>query len=653
MKLILTNREQIGALGSYLVSEFDSIIARIRGAWGVEHNDDDTHGNVHSQSIATGRLTFSDIATDTISATTRLDNYEPAGLTTASLLRLNTTLAVVDITGIKVPQDETGTVIDGRVLAIENVSVNSPFRIFNENTNSLQRNRIVIPWLPAGTESELQWFYLMPGSILFLIYNATKARWVLHGQTNDAVSMTATFGSSQNDYTPSGFRSSKYISLGATAANLTISGFDGRTTTGTTNIPYPTTKIITNDGLYTFDILHMNTGSVAANRVACPGSVRYRVYPRESVTIYRSAADTWKIAEKADQWIDVVYAAGDFTASAGNWTVDSADVETLAYHLDGNKMTVAFNIINTDVSAAPVSLKIKIPNSRTAARTMLTAPAVVIDAGTAFYSGLAKVTAGGTVIEFFKDAAGTAWTTTAADNTAVYGEITFMVRDDCASITEAHSDVAHADAAHADVEHSDVAHSDVAHGDSHSDSSHTDIAHSDVAHTDVAHSDTPHSDAAHSDGAHDDVAHSDVAHSDVAFVDVAHSDIDHDDGTSHTDDGGDPNNPPNHTDHVDSPHSDVAHNDVAHSDVSHSDVAHVDNAHADSAHSDVTHVDVAHSDVAHSDSAHVDAGHTDSHSDTAPHSDVTHVDVAHSDTVHGDAAHADVGYHCDTAHADV
>lgn len=653
MKLILTNREQLGTLGAFLVSEFDSLIARIRGAWNVEHNDDDTHGHVHSNSITTGRLTFSDIVMDTIASLNRVDNYNPAGLDTAALLRINTALPVADISGIKVPQDTAGNVIDGRVLTIENVSVNSPLRIFSEHTASLPRNRITLPWAPAGTETDLQWFHLMPSSLVVLIYNATKARWVLHGQTNEAIRLTATFGSNQNDYNPSGFRSSKYASLGATAANLTISGFDGQTTVGTSNVPYPSTKTITNDGLFTFDILHMNTASVAANRVACPGSVRYRLHPRESVVLYRSASDTWKIAEKADQWIDVAFVAGNFTASAGNWTVDSGDIETLCYQLDGNMMTVSFAIKTTDLSAGPASMRILIPAGKTAARNIYNALAAAVDAGVNVNTGFSRVLAGGTVIDIFKDTASTAWTATAAHNTNVYGQITFMVQEACGSVSEAHGDTAHADTAHADAEHSDVAHSDVAHGDSHTDSSHTDIAHSDVALVNTAHVDTPHSDSAHSDGAHSDVAHSDVSHSDVAFIDVAHSDVDHDDGVSHTDDGGDPNNPPNHSDHVDTPHSDITHNDIPHSDVSHSDVTHSDSAHADSAHSDSAHVDVAHGDVAHSDSAHADAGHTDSHSDTAPHSDITHVDVAHSDVIHGDAAHADLGYHCDTAHSDI
>ncbi len=71
-------------------------------------------------------------------------------------------------------------------------------------------------------------------------------------------------------------------------------------------------------------------------------------------------------------WTSVAYAAGNFTASAGTWTVDSGDVTTYAYALDGQKMTVAFYINNTDVSNAGAVLRIKIPDSKTATKYIAT-----------------------------------------------------------------------------------------------------------------------------------------------------------------------------------------------------------------------------------------------------------------------------------------
>jgi hypothetical protein len=233
--------------------------------------------------------------------------------------------------------------------------------------------------------------------------------------------------------------------------------------------------------------------------------------------------------------------------------------------------------------------------------------------------------------------------------TTVLGFGLVIGHTDVAHVDIAHGDVAHADVAHADVSHvdthSDVAHSDIAHGDAgvHGDTAHGDVAHVDSAHADVSHGDVAHSDISHSDVAHGDVAHTD-SHSDVVHQDVAHGDSFFE---THTDDGGDPNQWPNHTDafgaHDDS-HTDVAHGDTTNA-VAHTDTAHSDSAHSDS-HTDTAHTDVSHTDTAHTDTAHDDAGaHTD-----IVHSDVAHADVAHADVAHTDAAHTDT--HTDTSHVD-
>jgi hypothetical protein len=475
-------------------------------------------------------------------------------------------------------------------------------------------------------------YFCKPGTFTLLIYNSVKARWYVESRNTEELELYVEIGSSQNDYAPAGFRGITTLKLVPTAANLTISGF------GATNIYAPATRTIVNEGVYRIAILHMNTGSTAANRVACPGGTMYYLNPRESVKLYRDTAEQWYIAEKADQWIDVTYDAGNFTTDAGTWTVDGADQVTYCYHIDGNKMTVSFEIHQTDVGAGPTQLRIAVPAGRVIARTTRNVMQY-IDAGAAAAFGVVVAPAGTTYLQCFNAAIG-AWTNTAADNTYVLGQITFMVETSCATVSEAHSDTAHGDTAHADGGHSDTAHTDVAYIDSHSDTAHSDVGHGDVAHSDthddVAHSDVAHEDVAHEDGhsdSHDDVAHGD-AHGDNPYGD-GHGDFT--DGVAHDDD------------HLDmfgdvNTHTDTAHGD-SHDDTAHSDVAHEDVAHSDS------HTDT-HSDVAHVDSSHTDVAFSDSHSDT-PHSDVAHVDSAHTDTVHADTPHTDIGLHCDTAHADV
>jgi hypothetical protein len=119
--------------------------------------------------------------------------------------------------------------------------------------------------------------------------------------------------------------------------------------------------------------------------------------------------------------------AADFTASTGNWTVDSADAVTYASAIVGKTMTVAFEIVATDVSATPTELRLVIPGGFTAAKKVRN-PVIVSDAGGAAVISYAQVAASGTVISVFPTVNGGNWTLTAGDNTAVIGTITFEVQ---------------------------------------------------------------------------------------------------------------------------------------------------------------------------------------------------------------------------------
>jgi hypothetical protein len=119
--------------------------------------------------------------------------------------------------------------------------------------------------------------------------------------------------------------------------------------------------------------------------------------------------------------------AADFTASTGNWTVDSADAITYASSIVGKTMTVAFEIVSTDVSATPTELQMVIPGGFTAAKKVRN-PVIVSDAGGAAVISYAQVAASGTVISVFPTVNGGNWTLTAGDNTAVIGQITFEVQ---------------------------------------------------------------------------------------------------------------------------------------------------------------------------------------------------------------------------------
>ena len=125
------------------------------------------------------------------------------------------------------------------------------------------------------------------------------------------------------------------------------------------------------------------------------------------------------------EWTAVPYNAGNFTASAGTWTVDSGDQLAYAYTLVGKTMTLAFDIVGTDVSAGAI-LRIAIPGGYTAARRTRT-PISVRDNGT-YGTGFAIVKPSQAYVECVASQAAANFAITAGDNTDVNGEITFEVQ---------------------------------------------------------------------------------------------------------------------------------------------------------------------------------------------------------------------------------
>jgi hypothetical protein len=129
---------------------------------------------------------------------------------------------------------------------------------------------------------------------------------------------------------------------------------------------------------------------------------------------------------KIGEWTDVAYNSGDFTASAGTWTVDSGDVLEFKYALVGKTMFVSFVIAGTDLSSAAEKLKIAIPGGFTAANRSDNFGFATDNGGTP-EPATVTVLAGGTTIDCgLLD--GTNWASTAADNTNIVGEIFFDVQ---------------------------------------------------------------------------------------------------------------------------------------------------------------------------------------------------------------------------------
>ena len=127
-------------------------------------------------------------------------------------------------------------------------------------------------------------------------------------------------------------------------------------------------------------------------------------------------------------WTSVPHAAGNFTASAGTWTVDAADQIEYAYQLVGKTMVLRYSIAATDVSNAAVTLRLAIPGGFTSAARVQRGIGAAVDAGGVRVTALVEVTAGATFVTLYATLAGGGFAITAADDTAVFGTITFEVQ---------------------------------------------------------------------------------------------------------------------------------------------------------------------------------------------------------------------------------
>jgi hypothetical protein len=104
------------------------------------------------------------------------------------------------------------------------------------------------------------------------------------------------------------------------------------------------------------------------------------------------------------EWQAVAFSAGNYTASAGTWTVAAGDVVTHRYMLIGKTMWLSFAFQTTDVSNAGVTLRLTLPGGATAAATTYSAIRA-IDNGAAEVSSVAVAPVGQTYLEMYATAA--------------------------------------------------------------------------------------------------------------------------------------------------------------------------------------------------------------------------------------------------------
>jgi hypothetical protein len=127
------------------------------------------------------------------------------------------------------------------------------------------------------------------------------------------------------------------------------------------------------------------------------------------------------------EWANQAFSAGEYTASASTWGVDSGDVTTNRYMLVGKTVTWQLVIANTDVGGTPVNLRVAVPGSLTEAS---------LTRGGACGYTKDSVTAANNTSYWIMDGSGyvklqlsssSNWTTTTGDDTSISCTITFEI----------------------------------------------------------------------------------------------------------------------------------------------------------------------------------------------------------------------------------
>lgn len=125
--------------------------------------------------------------------------------------------------------------------------------------------------------------------------------------------------------------------------------------------------------------------------------------------LYTSAILSPGFATPWGQWAPVTFSAGNFTASAGTWTVASGDVNVNRAMVVDHTLFWKLDLTTTSVSNAGVSLRATLPGGFTAAVTNMPQLIRVDDAGGGAAVGVALTGAGVSYVEFRATNAGGAF----------------------------------------------------------------------------------------------------------------------------------------------------------------------------------------------------------------------------------------------------
>lgn len=205
------------------------------------------------------------------------------------------------------------------------------------------------------------------------------------------------------------------------ASDAAITGLAGGTTGQRVTVKnITTTKVITS--------AHQSGSSSAGNKFRNAATSGLTPVAAGGWITYQYDGTDWQLVNhEQGPWVTPTYAAGDYTASSGTFTVDAGDVLSNAYVLKGRTLTWAFQLDSASVSATPASLRIKIPGGFTLGPNRVIASLSGNDNGAGAVPCFADFAAGGTLVNVYHNAAASGTWATATNTTGIYGTVTVEV----------------------------------------------------------------------------------------------------------------------------------------------------------------------------------------------------------------------------------
>lgn len=113
-------------------------------------------------------------------------------------------------------------------------------------------------------------------------------------------------------------------------------------------------------------------------------------------------------------WVTETFAAGNYTANTGNWTVAAGNELTREYLIQGKRATVNFHVTATSVSATPVFLFMALPAGMQSKKDLWVQYMYSEDNGATTKTGVAHLQTSSNQLALAKDLSSPAWATTAS-----------------------------------------------------------------------------------------------------------------------------------------------------------------------------------------------------------------------------------------------